>query len=179
MVKKPILGISLAGLMVVSGSLSAISGKSGQTGRDVELAMPLVSYDSSQPEADAAIGELSQAFHGLDANGTVDRNQRMEVIARIPKPLLTRIQDSKHWKRFVAICENNGTRTTVEFVVATGLAVAAGLILPETVVVGFGLHLLGRFFNKHFSPIPYLARYALVTVGGFVFFRWLAVVFIR
>lgn len=84
---------------------------------------------------------------------------------------LTQIQNSKHWKRFVAFCNHNGTKTATEFILALGLVIGMEIALPHTVVVGFALHLLGRFINKHLSPIPYLVRVGIGSVCGYYLLR--------
>jgi polyhydroxyalkanoate synthesis regulator phasin len=88
----------------------------------------------------------------------------------VTPPALQRIQNSKHWKRFVALYSNNGIKTVGELALAIGLVVFSINAFPDTAVVGFALHLLGRFINKHTSAIPYLARIGLVPVTGYFLF---------
>ena len=54
---------------------------------------------------------------------------------------------------------------------ALGLVIAMEFALPGSVAIGFALHLLGRFINKHLSAIPYLLRVGIVSAAGYFLFK--------
>lgn len=169
--KKPILAIlvlsSLLSVPVFAGREVSTSLSEPLVTRDVFIDIPLDSDQRSQLEA--VKGILDESLSGAKAGDMVSA----ETIEKIKNKVsgLEKIQNSKHWKRFIAFCNHNSTKTVAEFVLATGLVVFTGLQFPETAAVGFALHLFGRFVNKHLSAIPFVFRVAISSVAGYFGFR--------
>src|SRR3990167_10546049 len=170
MLRKPILGLLILS-SCTSGLVFGSGGNESLTTPFLEMVGIPVEDVLCQPD-----GELYQALEEIAQGDLVNQAAAQKVVAVVAKskdPFLKRVQNSKHWQRFVALCNHNATKTATEFILALGFLIAVEFGLPGTAVISFALHLLGRFINKHLSSIPYLLRGGIVSIGGFFLFRFI------
>src|SRR3990167_10390943 len=167
MLRKPILGLLILS-SCTSGLVFGSGGNESLTTPFLEMVGIPVEDVLCQPD-----GELYQALEEIAQGDLVNQAAAQKVVAVVAKskdPFLKRVQNSKHWQRFVAFCNHNATKTATEFIMALGLLIGVEFGLPGTAVVSFALHLLGRFINKHLSAIPYLLRVGISSALGYVLF---------